>query len=111
MAVSLIQLEDGTLVEVEALGGRIERTSGVTAFKQVEGTLGQVEGVLKDVCRPVVAAWRELNKEMAIAETEIELGLSFEGEGNVYLIKGKACANLTIKMLLKPPEDARVAGS
>ena len=68
MTTQLIQLEDGTLMEVEA-------------------------------------AWQELNKEMTIAETQIELGLSFEGEGNVYVTKATAGANLTITMTLKPPES------
>lgn len=39
---------------------------------------------------------------MNIEQAEIELGLSFEGEGNLYITKSKAGASLTVKLTLKP---------
>jgi hypothetical protein len=39
---------------------------------------------------------------MQIEQAEIQIGFSFEGEGNLYVTKSKAGANLTVKMVLKP---------
>lgn len=41
---------------------------------------------------------------MDIERAEIELGLSFEGEGNLYVTKSSAGANLKVKLSLKPKE-------
>lgn len=104
MTRSLIRLQDGVLVEIEERVGRRQQTAHVSALDAVSGSLSDVENVLKSVCRPIAAAWRELNKEMSITETEIEVGLSFEGEGNIFLVKGTMGANLIVKMTLEPPE-------
>jgi hypothetical protein len=37
-----------------------------------------------------------------IEQAEIELGISFEAEGNLYIAKSKTTANLNIKLILKP---------
>lgn len=51
-----------------------------------------------------MTAWDELNQDMHIERAEIELGLSFEGEGNIYVTKATASANLVVKLQLKPKE-------
>jgi hypothetical protein len=53
-------------------------------------------------CKPIINAWKELSEEIYIEKAEVELGLSFEGEGNIYITKSKAGANLTVKIILKP---------
>ena len=42
---------------------------------------------------------------MNIEQAEIQLGLSFEAEGNLYITKAKGNANLTIKLTLKPKSN------
>ncbi|MFX0196428.1 MAG: CU044_2847 family protein [Candidatus Hodarchaeota archaeon] len=106
MASKLIRLEDGTLVEIEISGEQIEQISGGFADK-VAATFDKVRPILINICRPITASWSEISKEMHIEQAEIELGLSFEGEGNLYVTKAKAGANLTIKMVLKPKEEYR----
>ena len=103
MVTKLIQLEDDTLVEVEVLGDEVQEISYRFADK-VSASFTKIKPILIKTCRPVLAAWGELNKDMSIEQAEIELGLSFEGEGNVYVTKSKATANLTIKLTLKPKE-------
>ncbi len=103
MSTKLIKLEDGTLIEIDVDENQVQQISGAMAEK-VNATLDTIEPVLINACRPVVAAWKELNKEMYIDEAEIEIGLSFEGEGNIYITKAKAGANLTVKLTLKPPK-------
>lgn len=101
MPTTLIQLEDGILVEVDAADGEFHKISGGDARK-VEGSLDQLKPLLIKSCQPILSAWSELNKKMIIEGAEIELGINFEAEGNVYLAKAKAGSNLSIKLILKP---------
>jgi hypothetical protein len=101
MATKLIQLEDGTLVEVEVPLDQAQQISGGFADR-VNETFDKVRPILVNTCRPIADAWKEINKEMEIEQAEVQLGLSFEGEGNLYITKSKAGANLTVKLVLKP---------
>ena len=101
MATKLIQLEDGTLVEVEVPPDQVQPISGDFA-KRVDTTFEKIRPLLIKTCRPIVAAWTELNQETNIEQAEVEIGLSFEAEGNLYITKSKAGANLTVKLILKP---------
>lgn len=103
MTTQLIRLNDGTLVEIEIAGGQPEQISGSAAVK-VEGSVQQIRPTLVKVCSAIQEAWKELNKDMLIERAEVELGLSFEGEGNIYITKAKAGANLTVRLILKPSE-------
>jgi Trypsin-co-occurring domain 1 len=97
----LIQLDDGTLVEVEVQADQARQISGGFADK-VNSTFDEIQPLLVKVCRPVTAAWKEISQDMNIEQAEIQLGVSFEGEGNLYVTKAKANANLTVKLILKP---------
>ena len=100
MTTKLIKLEDGTLVEVEIPPDQVQQISGSFADK-VNATVDKIQPVLVNVCRPIISAWKELNQELKIEQAEVELGLSFEGEGNLFVTKTKAGANLTVKLVLK----------
>lgn len=103
MATKLIKLEDGTLIEVDVPGEQVEKISGGMA-KQVEATVDKIKPILLRICKPITETWKELNQEMHIQQAEVELGLSFEGEGNLYVTKAKAGANVSVKLVLKPKE-------
>ena len=109
MATKLIELEDKTLVEIEMPGDQIEPIAGGVADK-VNSTLKKIRPVLVNTCRPIIEAWRELDQDMNIERAEVELGLSFEGEGNVYITKAKMGANVNIKLILKPQEESETRG-
>jgi hypothetical protein len=100
----LIQLEDGTLVEVDVTADQARQISGGFADK-VSSTFDKIQPLLVEICRPVTDAWQEINQDMNIDQAEIQLGLSFEGEGNLYITKAKGNANLTIKLTLKPKSN------
>jgi hypothetical protein len=106
MPTKLIELEDGTLVEVEVAADQARQISGGLADK-VSSTFDTIQPVLVKVCRPITAAWYEINQDMSIEQAEIELGLSFESEGNLYVTKAKANANLTVKLVLKPKNQTK----
>lgn len=81
-------------MEVDVPADQVQPISGGFADK-VDATFEQISPLLVKTCRPIAKAWKELNQEVAIEATEVELGLSFEIEGNVYLAKSKGGANLT----------------
>jgi len=101
MATRLIQLDDGTLVEVEAKPDDVQQISS-DAARKVRESIDRVQPILVSACRPVIAAWDELSQDLAIEGAEIELGLSFEAEGGIYIVRGTATANLVVKLTLKP---------
>jgi hypothetical protein len=104
MGSRLIRLKDGTLIEVEATEHDVQQISSRTATK-VEETIDNVKPILVQACEPIMEAWKELSQEMHVEQAEVELGLSFEGEGNVFITRAKAGANLTVKLTLKPQGD------
>ena len=103
MATKLIELEDGTLIEVEVPGNEVQPISGGFADK-VSSTFDKIQPLLVRTIRPIAAAWQELSQDMDIERAEIELGLSFEGEGNLYVTRSSAGANLKVTLSLKPKE-------
>ncbi len=106
MPTKLIELDDSTLVEVEVPADQAQQISGGFADK-VSATFDKIQPILVKTCRPIIAAWKEINQDMNIDHAEIELGFSFEGEGNLYVTKSKAGANLTVKLVLKPKEKSK----
>lgn len=99
MATKLVELQDGILVEVEALPEQAQQISGGLADK-VDATLDSIKPILVRACRPITAAWEEVSQDVRIEKAEIELGLGFEAEGNLYVTRSKASANLSVKLVL-----------
>lgn len=104
MATKLIRLEDGTLIEVEVPDDQARQIASSTADR-VNATFDKIKPILVKACRPVAAAWKELDKEMQIEQAEIEIGFGFEGEGSVYVTKAKASSNLKVKLVIKPSTE------
>lgn len=101
MATQLIRLEDGTLVEAQVPDDQAQQISGGFA-KKVDASFERIKPLLLKACKPIAEAWKELNQDMDIDSAEVELGIGFEGEGNLYITKAKTEANLTVKLVLKP---------
>jgi hypothetical protein len=101
MATQLIQLADGTLVEAEVSEDQAREISG-GFYDKVETTFDKLRPILISICRPLSEAWKEINRELEIEQAQIQLGLSFEGQGNLFVTKSKAGANLTVNLTLKP---------
>lgn len=103
MAIQLIRLGDGTLVEVEIDSDKSEAISGGAA-RRVDSTLESLAPLLIKTCKPIVLAWKEIKQSINIDSAEIEINLSFEAEGNLYIAKSKGGANLKVKLTLKYEE-------
>jgi Trypsin-co-occurring domain 1 len=101
MPSKLIELSDNTLVEIDVPEVQAKQISGSVADR-VDSTLERLKPLLIKFCRPFGEAWQELNKDFHVEEAEIDFGLSFEAEGNLYVTKSKAGANLNVKFKLRP---------
>lgn len=101
MATRLIRLEDGTLVEAQVPADQAEQISGGLA-KRVDTTFEKIKPLLLKTCKPIAESWQELNRDVTIEQAEVEIGLAFEAEGNLYVTKSTAAANLVVKLVLKP---------
>lgn len=101
MPYKLIRLSDDTLVEVATDEGESQpMASGANLIQS--SSLDKIEPIMLKACRAISNTWRTLSEEIKIEKTEVELGLSFEGQGNLYITKAKAGANFTVKLTIKP---------
>ena len=103
MATRLIELEEGILVEAEVPENEAQPIS-TNVIKEVKSSFAKVKPILISISRPIAEAWQEINKDMDIEQAEVEVGFNFEGEGNLYITKGKTGANLKVKLVLKPKQ-------
>ena len=101
MTSKLIKLEDGTLIEVQVPGSKMVPISGGRTVKRVKSSLAKIQPILINAIKPLTESWGEI-ENVDIVQDEIELGLSFEAEGNLYVTKAKAGANLIVKLIVKP---------
>lgn len=96
---SFIRLADGTLIEVEAQAG--QRQINTAQANRVNNQMEIIKPVVTRAATALVESLRELSSEVRLEQAELEFGLSFEAEGNVFITKAKTGANLTIKLTLK----------
>lgn len=101
MSTTLIRLTDGVLVEVESSPDEPTRIAGSLANK-VSTALDDITPVVARAAEVLVSAWKLVDTDVEAEGIEVALGLSFESEGNIYLAKATAGANLTITLKLKP---------
>jgi len=105
MATQLIQLKNGLMIEAEVPGQTGEQIAG--GVNKLGVTFNEkVKPVLLEICEPLADVWQHLNKNVHVEQAEVELGFSFEGEGNLFLTKAKTGANFTVKLTLKPGDRA-----
>jgi len=106
MATRIIELKDGVRVEVELTEDQVQQLSG-----GITGKIGKkfenISPVLLNICEPIVGVIEQLNQEANVEQMEIQLGLSFEAEGNIYVTKMKTAANLNVNLIIKPKGSKR----
>lgn len=106
MASKLIRLEDDILVEVEAEVNEVQQIAGGVPAK-VKATIDQIQPILLKICQPVVATVTNLRKNVDFEQVEIEVGLNFNAEGNIYITKATLGANVLVRMTLKKSEESK----
>lgn len=104
MSNKLIQIDDDFLIEVEVPENEAKPISGKYADK-VSFALNKIKPILIKVCTPVVDFLKEVSPEVEVEKTEIQIGFSFESQGNLYVTKVKSNSTLNVKLTLKPRND------
>lgn len=105
MAKKLIELENGLMMEVEASQNEIEMISGGDDLVEKVGkSMSTVENILIQSAKPIVNAYKVLDQEVALESAEVEIGIGFSAEGNIFIVQGSANANLNVKLVLKPKQ-------
>ena len=101
----LIQLQDNTLVEVTASEDDVQQISNKSAEKVKKG-LEQIEPLFQRAIDSVInnVIWR--TEDLLLEQVEIDLGIGFEAEGNIYVVKGKGTSNFNVKFTIKPKPNS-----
>ena len=105
MAMKLIKLDNGLMMEVEVTKDEIEQISGGhddEIIDKVESSMEAVEAIIKESVKPIVSAYETLNQDVVLEKAEVEIGIGFSAEGNIFIAKGKGSANLKVKLVLSP---------
>ena len=103
MSKKLIELENGLMMEVEVPESEIEMISGGDEMvSKVQASMGTVETMLIQSVEPIINTYNTLNQEVTLEKAEVEIGIGFSAEGNVFVAKGSASANLKVKLVLSP---------
>lgn len=106
MPSKLIELEDGTLVEIDKPTGEVQEISGGAAERIKDATIDRIKPIILKAAKPITEVYKELNRDMDVRQAEVELGLGFEAEGNLYITKAKGNANLVVKLTLVPKPES-----
>jgi hypothetical protein len=104
MPTKLIRLDDGVLVEVEVPPDQAQQISGGLA-ERVSASLDSIRPLLRTAAASITDIWRELTKDARVEQAELEIGLSFEAEGNLYIAKSTAGANLSVRLVFAPRDQ------
>lgn len=106
MSKKLVELDNGLLMEVDIPQSEIEMISGggEDIVEKVQSSMGTVEKILLQSVQPVINAYNVMTQEIVLEKAEVEIGIGFSAEGNIFVAKGSANANLKVKLILKPKE-------
>jgi hypothetical protein len=103
MSKKLIELENGLMMEVEVPESEIEMISGGDDMvNKVNASMKTVENMLIESVQPIINTYNALNEKVTLEKAEVEIGIGFSAEGNVFIAKGSASANLKVKLVLTP---------
>jgi len=87
-------------VQVEATGNETQQIDGGPAEK-VEAALDKITPVLHHVCQSLVETGKSLRNHVDLEQVEVEVSLSFDLEGNIYIAKTNFGSNILVRMTLK----------
>lgn len=100
----IVSLQDGTLIEIESEQAGLEECSYDSSRKKLKKSLSDIKPFLVNVAGQFRDTLTAIEKNVNVDSMQVQVGLSFEGEGNVYIVKGKAGASLNVTLTLKPNE-------
>jgi hypothetical protein len=111
MASRYIELKDRVIVEVGSPGEeRVEMHSAT--LERVDSSMKVIGDVVDRIVRPIGDSFRDMQKALnvpiEVEKAEVEIGLSFSAEGNIFITKAKAEGSLSVKIVFTPLKPAQV---
>jgi len=94
----IIKLDNNVEVEVD-----IDETQAreISSDSRVKASIDQMQGLLMKVVKPLSNTYIELNKDMAIQEAKVTLGVKIGVEGNFILAKSSVGAHIQVELTLR----------
>jgi hypothetical protein len=100
VATKLIELNDGILVEVQAQEGGYEALSSRLADR-VTTSIDGIGALASKLCKQVGDSLKDLKHDVEIEHVEVALNLGFEAEGNIYIARLGADANVSVTFTIR----------
>jgi len=99
-----IQLKDGIVVEIRETANAPQLVAGgpVGIPKTLEQAVAMLPIIISGIGKAFKGMSETLNVPIKMGEAEVELGLSFSMEGNLFVAKSTAEATLTVKIKFTP---------
>lgn len=91
-------------MEVEIPQSEIEPISGGRddIVDKLQSSMETIENILVKSVEPIANVYNTLKQEIILEKAEVEIGIGFSAEGNIFIAKGNANANLKVKLVISP---------
>jgi hypothetical protein len=93
----LIRFADGVMVEVVSNPDPVTPVAGKTADR-ISQAFQDASDVMGGVMRSVISSTTRVVRDAGAAEAEIEFGVGFSIEGDIYIAKASGQGNITVKV-------------
>jgi hypothetical protein len=100
----LIRFTDGLLVEIADNPDRATPVSGRAAERMTEAFQSAVD-TMAGALRSIVSSSRQALRDTHATEVELEFGVGFSMEGNVFVTKVSGDGNLTVRVKLNNQDE------
>jgi hypothetical protein len=105
VATTYLQFRDDIIVEIGSPSDGKREMHAANA-EQVDTTMEMVGQMLSRILAPIGDAFKHLHDVLdvpiAVEGAEVEIGLAFSAEGNIFVAKSKAEGTLGVKVTFKP---------
>jgi hypothetical protein len=105
MSTKFLELADGVIIEIGGAQDVREEMHTSTA-ELVDTTMNMVTQKLRKILTPIANSFHSLydavDVPVEIESAEVELGVSFSAEGNVFVAKSKAEGTMKVTVTFKP---------
>ena len=98
----IVKLNDGLEVEVELDDTQARQ---ISLDKKIDTSIDDISGFLSKAIKPISNTYRELNKEINIAETKVTIGVKIGIEGGFILAKSTAEAHIQVEMVMRKSSE------
>jgi hypothetical protein len=105
MPTRIMRLSEGTLVEIESREFDAELISG-GIVERISPSLQNLGSLVSTTLEPLSKLIREASaRAPELKSIELEFGIALEAEGNLFITRSRANANLSLRLVLGRPDS------